>query len=164
MGIGHNFKIDNHYTNIDRWSIIGDNYLLNVFTDYNCSNSLISRVCLTKVKRSIKLHRIRTQTTIFVHLLWLLVILKYTDQNTTNLRKRTCWNISVKHICYNFSSFIQEYWDFIIGDFHQNKLLQFIQINVEQNSTLVSIYIYMCCVTPDIKWTNSNCSRRQILE
>jgi hypothetical protein len=144
MGIGHNFKIDNHYTNIDRWSIIGDNYLLNVFTDYNYSNSLISRVCLTKVKRSIKLHHIRPQTTIFVHLLWLLVILKYTDQNTTNLRKRTCWNISVKHICYNFSSFIQEYWDFIIGDFHQNKLLQVIHINVEQNSTLVSIYIYMC--------------------
>jgi hypothetical protein len=39
MGIGHNFENDDRYTNIDRWSIIGDNYLLNVFTDYNYSNS-----------------------------------------------------------------------------------------------------------------------------
>ena len=35
MGIGYIFKIDNGYTNIDQWSIIGDNYLLNVFTDNN---------------------------------------------------------------------------------------------------------------------------------
>ena len=35
MGIGNIFKIDDRYINIDRWSIIGDNCLLNVFTDYN---------------------------------------------------------------------------------------------------------------------------------
>jgi hypothetical protein len=35
MRIGNIFKIDDRYINIDRWSIIGDNYLLNVFTDYN---------------------------------------------------------------------------------------------------------------------------------
>ena len=35
MGIGYNFENGYRYTNIDRWSIIGDNYLLNVFTDYN---------------------------------------------------------------------------------------------------------------------------------
>jgi hypothetical protein len=40
MGIGHIFKIDDRYTNIDRWSIISNNYLLNVFTDYNYSDSL----------------------------------------------------------------------------------------------------------------------------
>jgi hypothetical protein len=32
MGIGHIFEIDDRYTNIDQWSIIGANYLLNVFT------------------------------------------------------------------------------------------------------------------------------------
>jgi hypothetical protein len=32
MGIGNIFKIDDRYINIDRWSIIGDNCLLNVFT------------------------------------------------------------------------------------------------------------------------------------
>ena len=35
MGIGNIFKIDDRYINIDRSSIIGDNCLLNVFTDYN---------------------------------------------------------------------------------------------------------------------------------
>ena len=35
MGIGHIFKIDDRDTNIDQWSIIDDNYLLNVFTDYD---------------------------------------------------------------------------------------------------------------------------------
>ena len=39
MGIGHIFEIDDRYTNIDRWSIIGDNYLLNVFTEYIYSKS-----------------------------------------------------------------------------------------------------------------------------
>jgi hypothetical protein len=34
MGIGNIFKIDDRYINIDQWSIIGDNCLLNVFTDY----------------------------------------------------------------------------------------------------------------------------------
>ena len=34
MGIGNVFKIDDRYINIDRWSIIVDNYLLNVF-NYN---------------------------------------------------------------------------------------------------------------------------------
>ena len=33
MGIGYIFKIDDRYTNIDWWSIIGDNNLLNVFTE-----------------------------------------------------------------------------------------------------------------------------------
>ena len=65
MAIIHIFKINDHYTNIDRLSIIGDNYLLNVYTDCYYSNSLISRVCWTKVKILIKLHHIRTQTTIF---------------------------------------------------------------------------------------------------
>ena len=67
MKIGHIFKIDDdlHYINIERWSVIGDNYLLNVFTDYNYSNSLMSREYLIKVKIWIKLYRIRTQATIF---------------------------------------------------------------------------------------------------
>ena len=47
------------------WFSVWPNYLLNVFTDYNYSNSLMSRVCLTKVKIWIKLYRIRTQATIF---------------------------------------------------------------------------------------------------
>ena len=31
MEIGHIFKIDDRYTNINRWSIINDNLLLNVY-------------------------------------------------------------------------------------------------------------------------------------
>ena len=50
MGIGHIFKIDDHYTNIDRWSIIGDKDLLNVFTDYNYSDSLYFKSMLDKSK------------------------------------------------------------------------------------------------------------------
>jgi hypothetical protein len=50
MGIGHIFKIDDRYTNIDRWSIISDNYLLNVFTDYNYSDSLYFKSMLDKSK------------------------------------------------------------------------------------------------------------------
>jgi len=65
MGIGHIFKCDDCYTSINRRSIIGDNYLLSVFTDYNYSNSLISRVCLTKVESCIKLYCKGTLTTIF---------------------------------------------------------------------------------------------------
>jgi hypothetical protein len=45
MGIGHIFKIDDRYTNIDRWSIISDNYLLNVLTDYNYSDEEIKHLC-----------------------------------------------------------------------------------------------------------------------
>jgi hypothetical protein len=44
---------------------INDNCLLNVFTDYNYSNSLISRVCLTKVESCIKFYCKGTLTTIF---------------------------------------------------------------------------------------------------
>jgi len=43
--------------------------------------------------------------------------------------------------CYCFSSFIQKYRAFIFGDFHQNGLLQFIHINLEQNKALVSLCI-----------------------
>jgi hypothetical protein len=50
MGISHNFKIDDRYTNIYWWSIIGVNYLLNVFTDYNYSNSLYLKSMLDKSK------------------------------------------------------------------------------------------------------------------
>jgi hypothetical protein len=50
MGIGHIFKIDDRSTNIDRWSIIADNYLLNVYTDYNYSNSLYFKSKLDKSK------------------------------------------------------------------------------------------------------------------
>ena len=50
MGIGHIFKIDDRYTNIDQWSIISDNYLLNVFTDYNYSDSLYFKSMLDKSK------------------------------------------------------------------------------------------------------------------
>jgi prolyl-tRNA synthetase len=50
MGIGHIFKIDDRYTNIDRWSMIADSYLLNVFTDYNYSNSLYFKSMLDKSK------------------------------------------------------------------------------------------------------------------
>jgi hypothetical protein len=49
MGIGHIFKIDDRYTNIDRWSIIGDNDLLNVFTDYIYSDSLYFMSMLDKI-------------------------------------------------------------------------------------------------------------------
>jgi len=48
MGIGHIFKIDDRYSNIDRWSIIGDNYRLSLFTDYNYSNSLYFKSMLDK--------------------------------------------------------------------------------------------------------------------
>ena len=37
-------------TNIDRWSIIGDNYKLHVFTYYNYSNSLYFKSMLDKSK------------------------------------------------------------------------------------------------------------------
>jgi hypothetical protein len=59
--IGHLFKIENHYTNIviDRRSIIGDNYLLNVFL--TAWNNLTLRVCLTEIKRRIQLYQIKTQ-------------------------------------------------------------------------------------------------------
>jgi hypothetical protein len=46
----HIFKIDDRYTNIDRWSIISDNYLLNVFTDYNYSDSLYFKSMQDKSK------------------------------------------------------------------------------------------------------------------
>ena len=87
MGIGHIFEIDDHYTNIDQWLIIGDNYLLNVFTDYSYSNSLISREWLTKVKRRMKLYCIRTHIYFFFICCgrwWL-----YTDWNTTILVAET---------------------------------------------------------------------------
>jgi len=47
----------------------------------------------------------------------------------------------LNRICYNFSSFIQEYWELIIGDFYQNGLLQFKHINSEQNKTSVSVCV-----------------------
>ena len=107
-------------TNIDRWLIIGDNYLLNVFTDYSYSNSLISRVWLTnlKVKRRMELYCIRTHIYFFFICSgrwWL-----YTDWNTTILVAET---FLLNTICFSFSSVNQEYWDFIIDDFHQNGLL-----------------------------------------
>jgi hypothetical protein len=49
-GIGNIFKIDDRYINIDRWSIIGGNCLLNVFTDYNYSNSLYFKSMIDKSK------------------------------------------------------------------------------------------------------------------
>lgn len=39
MGIGNIFRINDCYTNIYRWSIMGENYLLNVFNFYNYSKS-----------------------------------------------------------------------------------------------------------------------------
>ena len=45
MGIGNIFKIDDRYINIDRWSIIGGNCLLNVFT-----NSLYFKRMIDKSK------------------------------------------------------------------------------------------------------------------
>ena len=66
MGIGHIFKIDERYTNIDRWSIIGDNYLLNVLTDYSYSNSIYFKSMLDKSKDLNKIvSYIYLQTTIF---------------------------------------------------------------------------------------------------
>jgi prolyl-tRNA synthetase len=66
MGIGHIFKIDDRYTNIDRWSIIGDNYLLNVLTDYRYSNSIYFKSMLHKSKDLNKIvSYIYLQTTIF---------------------------------------------------------------------------------------------------
>jgi hypothetical protein len=50
MGIGHIFKIDDCYINIDQWSIIGDDYLLSLFTDYNYSDSLYFKSMLDKNK------------------------------------------------------------------------------------------------------------------
>jgi hypothetical protein len=46
MGIGHIFKIDDRYTNID---------LLNVFTDYNYSDSIYFMSMLDKSKDFYKL-------------------------------------------------------------------------------------------------------------
>ena len=75
------WSVYQHWPMIDhQWQLL--HFCVNVFVDYNYSNSLISWVCLTKVKRRIKLNRIRTcvQTTIFFLLLWSLVILKYIDR------------------------------------------------------------------------------------
>ena len=55
MGIRHTFEIDDRYNNFDQWLIIGDSYLLNIFTDFNYSNSLISRVYVTEVNRRNKI-------------------------------------------------------------------------------------------------------------
>jgi len=41
-------------------------------------------------------------------------------------------------ISYNYLSFIHEYWDFITSNYHQNGLLQFVNINLEQTKTLIS--------------------------
>ena len=52
MGIGHIFKINDRDTwpTSTRWSITSDNYLLNVFTSYNYSNSFISILIMNKSK------------------------------------------------------------------------------------------------------------------
>jgi hypothetical protein len=56
MGISHIFKIDDrYYTNIHRWSIIDDNYQLNVFTVYDYLNSLYFKSMLDKSKDTYKL-------------------------------------------------------------------------------------------------------------
>jgi hypothetical protein len=73
MGISHIFKIDDRYTSIDKWSIIGDNYLRNVFTDYNYSNSLISIASLTKRDR-VEWNCIIYTDYNYFHLQWWLVI------------------------------------------------------------------------------------------
>jgi len=44
-----------------------------------------------------------------------------------------------------------EYWDFITSNCHQNGLLQFVNINLEQIKTLVFI-----CVAQYITWTSPN--------
>jgi hypothetical protein len=54
---------------------------------------------------------------LFLHLLWSLVIVYWLEHYNLS-----CWNISVKHNMFSFSYDIQEYWDFIIDDFHQNEL------------------------------------------
>ena len=50
MGIGHIPKIDDRYTNTDRWSIISNNYLVNVFTDYNYSDKSLFQECAGQKK------------------------------------------------------------------------------------------------------------------
>ena len=47
----------------------------------------------------------------------------------------------LKNFCYNFLYFIPGILRFITSHWHQNGKLQFIDINLEQNKTLVSIYV-----------------------
>jgi hypothetical protein len=60
MGICHIFKIDDRYANIDWWSIICDNSLLNVFTEHNYSNRLYFKSMFHEVKIWLKLYHIFT--------------------------------------------------------------------------------------------------------
>ena len=66
-----------------------------------------------------------------------MAILKYTDQNTTNQRKGGCGSISVKKNVITFLVFIfySKILRFITNDCHQKGLLQFVNINFEQNKT-----------------------------
>jgi hypothetical protein len=50
MGIGNIFKIDDRYINIDRWSIIGDNCLLNVYLLTIINQSLYFKSKIDKSK------------------------------------------------------------------------------------------------------------------
>ena len=67
MGIAHILEIDDRYTNIDRWSIICDIYLLNVFSDYCYSISLIKYFKSTFDKSN---EKNKIVFYIFFHLLW----------------------------------------------------------------------------------------------
>ena len=60
MGICLIFEIDDCYTNIDWWSIICDNSLLNVFTEHNYSNRLYFKSMFHEVKIWLKLYHIFT--------------------------------------------------------------------------------------------------------
>ena len=106
MGIGHIFKIDDRYTNIDRWSIISDHYLLNIFTDYNYSN---------REKNDIVSYK-NTHNFFFICCgrWWFKNILTGTLQILENVVVEI---FLLNRICYSFSSVIQEYWDCIIDDF-----------------------------------------------
>ena len=147
-------------------------------SDHDAWNNLTLRVCLTKIKRRIKLYQIKTQN-LFSSFAVVTADFKIyrqehykSDRNTTNQTgtlhiwqkhyksDRNTTNLTgtlqilvvetflLNRICYNFFIFIQEYWDSITSDCHQNGLLKFMHINlIEQNKTLVSV-----CVTPDIKW------------
>ena len=61
--------------------MISDNYLLNLFSFYDYSNSLILRVWLIKIRSWIKLYHRRTNYKIFHDLMLSPVIFKYSDLN-----------------------------------------------------------------------------------
>ena len=101
--VSHKVSSNGNLLHFQDRPMISDNYLLNVFSFYDYSNSHILRVWLIKVRSWIKLYHIRTQTTKFFMICccrrWFSNILTWTIYIATLQinKKYGCWNISVKY-------------------------------------------------------------------